>query len=82
MAQLGGHAVKKAVGDRDGSATINLTASPEANSLLDFQEGNPCAQWTRVVGRKSESPELRRRSRRRAAAARRAKGDRHRNRAD
>lgn len=30
---------------------INLTASDEANSLLDFQEGNPCAEWTRVVDR-------------------------------
>ncbi|MGB2987908.1 MAG: FkbM family methyltransferase [Phycisphaerae bacterium] len=45
------HAVKKAVGDRDGKAVINLTASDEANSLLGFQEGNPCAEWTRVVDR-------------------------------
>lgn len=44
------HPVKKAVGDYDGPAKINLTASREANSLLDFQEGNPCAQWTEVVG--------------------------------
>ncbi len=51
--KVGAHPVKKAVGDRDGQATINLTASPEANSLLDFQEGNPCAKWTRVVGRES-----------------------------
>ena len=43
-------AVKKAVADRDGHARINLTASPEANSLLAFQEGNPCAQWTHVTG--------------------------------
>ncbi len=50
---VGAHPVKKAVGDHDGQAMINLTASPEANSLLDFQEGNPCAKWTRVVGRES-----------------------------
>lgn len=50
-AELGVHAVQRAVGDRDGKAMINLTASPEANSLLGFQEGNPCAQWTRIVGR-------------------------------
>ena len=43
--------VQKAVGDRDGTAEINLTTSPEANSLLDFQPGNPCAKWTQVVGR-------------------------------
>ena len=49
-AELDVHAVKKAVGDRDGRATINLTAGPESNSLLGFKEGNPCAQWTRVVG--------------------------------
>lgn len=42
--------VKKAVGDRDGKATIHLTASPEAHSLLGFQSGNPCAKWTREVG--------------------------------
>ncbi|UCC29669.1 MAG: FkbM family methyltransferase [Phycisphaerales bacterium] len=47
---LGVHPVKKAVGDRDGMATIHLTASPEANSLLGFQEGSPCSQWCRVVG--------------------------------
>ena len=45
------HAVKKAVGDRDGRAMINLTENREANSLLGYQEGNPCAQWTRVIGR-------------------------------
>lgn len=44
------HPVQKAVADHDGRASINLTASPEANSLLGFQEGNPCAQWTRVIG--------------------------------
>jgi hypothetical protein len=27
-----------------------LTASPEANSLLAFEAGNPCARWTREVG--------------------------------
>ncbi len=49
--QLHVHPVKKAVGNRDEKATINLTASSEANSLLDYQEGNPCAKWTQVVGR-------------------------------
>jgi FkbM family methyltransferase len=43
--------VPKAVGDHDGVAEINLTTSPEANSLLDFQPGNPCARWTQIVGR-------------------------------
>lgn len=42
--------VHKAVGDFDGTAAINLTAGPEAHSLLGFQENNPCAKWTRVVG--------------------------------
>lgn len=50
-AEVGAHPVKKAVGDHDGAAVIHLTASPEANSLLGFQEGNPCARWTREVGR-------------------------------
>ncbi|MBU0717080.1 MAG: FkbM family methyltransferase, partial [Planctomycetes bacterium] len=49
-AALNAHAVKKAVGDRDGQAQINLTTSPECHSLLGFQEGNPCAKWTQVVG--------------------------------
>jgi len=49
-AEVGAHAIKKAVGDHDGPAVIHLTASPEANSLLGFQEGNPCARWTREVG--------------------------------
>ncbi|MCH8148627.1 MAG: FkbM family methyltransferase [Planctomycetes bacterium] len=48
--EVGVHAVRKAVGDRDGQATIHLTASPEASSLLGFQEGNPCAKWTKEVG--------------------------------
>lgn len=48
--EVNAKAVKKAVSDHDGTATIHLTASPEANSLLGFQEGNPCAQWTRPVG--------------------------------
>jgi len=47
---LRAHAVKKAVGDKDGRARIHLTTSPEANSLLPYQENNPCAQWTWVVG--------------------------------
>lgn len=42
--------VKKAVGDRDGRTTIHLTASAEANSLLGFQAGNPCAKWTQETG--------------------------------
>lgn len=49
--QTGVVPIKKAVGNRDGQAEINLTASPEANSLLEFQSGNPCEQWTRVVGK-------------------------------
>ncbi|MEK6675405.1 MAG: FkbM family methyltransferase [Planctomycetota bacterium] len=47
---LGAHPIPLAVGDFDGRATIHLTASPEANSLLGYQEGNPCAKWTREVG--------------------------------
>lgn len=43
-------AVKKAVGDRDGRAVMHLTASAEANSLLGFEAGNPCAKWTQEVG--------------------------------
>ena len=45
------HPVHKAVGDRNGTTTINLTAGAEAHSLLGFLEGNPCEKWTRVVGR-------------------------------
>lgn len=47
---LRAQAVRKAVSDHDGRAQIHLTTSPEANSLLDYQEGNPCAQWTWVTG--------------------------------
>jgi FkbM family methyltransferase len=47
---LHAHPVKKAVGDKDGRERIHLTASAEANSLLAYQENNPCAQWTWVVG--------------------------------
>lgn len=47
------HAVNKAVSDQDGITQINLTASPECHSLLDFQEGNPCAKWTREVDQES-----------------------------
>lgn len=47
---IGAQAVCKAVSDRDGRARIHLTTSPEANSLLEYQEGNPCAQWTWVTG--------------------------------
>ncbi len=49
--ELNVYAVKKAVSDRDGRSTIHLTTGPEAHSLLHFQEGNPCEEWTRVVGR-------------------------------
>ncbi len=42
--------VKKGLADFDGRATIHLTSSPEAHSLLGFQPGNPCAPWTNVVG--------------------------------
>jgi FkbM family methyltransferase len=42
--------VHAAVSDHTGKATINLTASSEAHSLLSYQEGNPCAQWTWVKG--------------------------------
>lgn len=49
-ADLDVHPVRMAVGERDGTATMYLTASPEANSLLAFEAGNPCARWTRVVG--------------------------------
>jgi len=51
MRELRIQPVNKAVGDRDGSARINLTASPEANSLLGYKDGNPCAQWTTIVGK-------------------------------
>ncbi len=47
---ISAHPVQKAVADRDGTMTMNLTASSECHSLLGFQEGNPCAQWTRIVG--------------------------------
>ena len=49
-ADIRAHAVRKAVSDRVGRTRINLTTSPEANSLLEYQEGNPCAQWTWVTG--------------------------------
>ena len=48
--EVNAHAVRKAVSDRDGTATIHLTASAEANSLLDFQEGKPCGKVTRGGG--------------------------------
>lgn len=50
-AALGVTPVRKAVGDRDGKAWINLTAGAESNSLLEFLPGNPCERWHRVVGR-------------------------------
>ena len=44
------HPVKKAVADQDGKTYINLTKGTPCNSLLGYLEGNPCAQWTKVVG--------------------------------
>lgn len=46
---IGVRTVHKAVSDQDGSTKINLTTSPECNSLLGYEEGNPCAKWTWVV---------------------------------
>ncbi len=43
--------IKVAVGDHDGKDWINLTSSDQANSMLGFEPGNPCEQWTKVVGR-------------------------------
>ncbi len=48
--RVNAHAVKLAVGDYSGTATINLTSSHQSNSLLGFQEGSPCAQWHREIG--------------------------------
>jgi len=43
--------VQAAVADRSGTTEINLTASPESNSLLGFLEkDNPLAEAHRVVG--------------------------------
>jgi|CXWL01.1.fsa_nt_gi FkbM family methyltransferase len=42
--------VHAAVSDHTGKAIINLTTGSEAHSLLPYQEGNPCAQWTWVKG--------------------------------
>jgi len=55
-AKVRAHPVKKAVADFDGRTDIHLTAGSEAHSLLGFQEGNPCAQWTRITG--SETVEV------------------------
>lgn len=49
-ARIGAVSVRKALGDRDGRASMQLTSSSECNSLLPYQPGNPCAQWTWVVG--------------------------------
>lgn len=43
--------VQKALGSHDGRARMHLTRGAEAHSLLDFEPGNPCAQWTEIVGR-------------------------------
>ncbi len=47
--QIGAQAVKKAVSDRDGIANINLTTSPECNSLLGYEHNNPCDKYTWIV---------------------------------
>ena len=49
-AQIDVTPVKKAVTDRNGRQRMHLTAYHEANSLLDFEEGNPCAKWNQEVG--------------------------------
>ena len=49
-AEVGAHPVFKAVSDHDGTERIHLTTSPECNSLLGYQDGNPAAKWTWVVG--------------------------------
>lgn len=48
--EVGAVAIRAALSDRDGIARINLTASPECNSLLGYEEGNPCDRFTWEVG--------------------------------
>lgn len=48
--EIGVCAVRAALSDRDGTAQINLTASPECHSLLGYEEGNPCDRFTWEVG--------------------------------
>ncbi len=48
--EIGVRPVQCAVADCEGKRHIFLTTSSEANSLLEYQEGNPCAQWTGVLG--------------------------------
>ncbi|NOT01859.1 MAG: FkbM family methyltransferase [Phycisphaerales bacterium] len=48
---IGVRAVPCAVGDENGSAWINLTAGDQSNSMLEYEPGNPCARWTREIGR-------------------------------
>jgi len=49
-AAIGAKAVHKAVSDRDGTASINLTTSPECNSLLGYQPYNPCDRYDWIIG--------------------------------
>jgi FkbM family methyltransferase len=50
-ATLGIHPVQAAVSNTNGTTEINLTASPESNSLLGYlEESNPLAGPHRVVG--------------------------------
>lgn len=48
--EIGAVAVRAALSDRDGRTQINLTASSECNSLLGYEEGNPCDRFTWEVG--------------------------------
>ena len=51
--EIGAHAVNQAVSDEPGTATMHLTVGGEAHSLLGFLPDNPCARWTREVGRET-----------------------------
>jgi len=51
--ELNAHPVRLAVGDYVGSATMHITRNRESSSMLDFQPGNPCEWWTRVVARET-----------------------------
>jgi len=48
-ADIGVTAVKKAVAERDGFATINLTTGPECHSLLGYERNNPRDKYTWIV---------------------------------
>lgn len=43
-------AVNLAVSDYQGTAQLNHTSLPQANSLLGFEPDNPCAKHTAVIG--------------------------------